>query len=67
MDIARSSYLALMWDKTTGRYQLFKFPLTLPDSSELNWYFTNTGKGHLNGTTRQADACLSGTANPVDN
>ena len=49
VDIARSSYLALMWDKTTGRYQLFKFPLTLPDSSELNWYFTNTGKGHLNG------------------
>ena len=49
VDIARSSYLALMWHQSTVRYQLFKFPLVLPDPSELNWYFTTTGKGHLNG------------------
>ena len=49
VDIAGSSYLALMWDKSTGRYQLFKFPLMLPDPAELNWYFTDTGRGHLNG------------------
>ena len=49
VDIARSSYLALMWDARTSRYQLFKFPLLLPNPSGLNWYFTTTGKGHLNG------------------
>lgn len=49
VDILRSSYLALMWDKSTGRYQLFKFPLTLPDPSTLKWYFTTSAKGHLNG------------------
>ena len=49
VDTAGSSYLALMWDARTGRYQLFKFPLSLPDPSDLDWYFTTTGKGHLNG------------------
>ena len=49
VDMERSCYLALMWDKGTGRYQLFKFPLELPEPSELDWYFTDTGKGHLNG------------------
>lgn len=49
VDIDRSSYLALMWDARTAGYQLFKFPLSLPDPSGLNWYFTTTGKGHLNG------------------
>ena len=49
VDTARSCYLALMWHQSTVRYQLFKFPLMLPDPSELNWYFTTLGKGHLNG------------------
>ncbi len=49
VSLDRSSYLALMWNKTTGQYQLFQFPLALPDPSELFWYFTTTAKGHLNG------------------
>ena len=49
VDISGSSYLALMWNRATGEYQLFKFPLTLPDPSTLKWYFTTSSKGHLNG------------------
>ncbi|MDP3061898.1 MAG: hypothetical protein Q8O40_01610 [Chloroflexota bacterium] len=54
VDIARSSYLVLLWDKKTGKYQLYRYPLVLPDPSTLDWYFpadkTGSGAaGHLNG------------------
>ncbi len=49
VNINKSYYLSLQWDLGTGKYQLFSFPLQLPDPDSLNWYFTDSSKGHLNG------------------
>jgi hypothetical protein len=38
VDLSHSFYLALSWNKK-GEYQLFKFPLALPEPTELNWDF----------------------------
>jgi len=37
IDLAGSSYLALQWDKKTGQYQLYQFPIRLPDPETLQW------------------------------
>lgn len=37
IDISKSSYLLLQWHRKTGRYQLFQFPIQLPDSESLSW------------------------------
>ncbi len=36
IDLTRSYYLALSWNKS-GFYRLFQFPLSLPDPSALEW------------------------------
>jgi hypothetical protein len=38
IDLLKSFYLALSWNHQ-GEYQLFKFPLTLPDADSLQWDF----------------------------
>jgi hypothetical protein len=38
IDLNKSSYLALSWNKK-GEYQLHQFSLDLPDPSTLHWYF----------------------------
>lgn len=55
LDLSRSSYLVLSWNNA-GFYQLHQFPLQLPNSEELTWYFPmGTAKGverlarHING------------------
>lgn len=37
IDTASSSYLVLQWNKKSGYYQLFQFPLKLPSPSSLRW------------------------------
>ena len=37
VDINQSFYLLLQWDKKTGRYQLFQFPIKLPAPEILSW------------------------------
>lgn len=37
VDISKSYYLVLQWDKRSGRYQLFQFPTHLPDPEVLSW------------------------------
>jgi hypothetical protein len=37
IDSSRSCFLSLQWNKGSGNYQLFQFPLTLPDASTLAW------------------------------
>jgi hypothetical protein len=37
IDTSKSSYLLLQWHRKTGRYQLFQFPIQLPDSVLLSW------------------------------
>ncbi|MCA9924870.1 MAG: hypothetical protein KC421_20985 [Anaerolineales bacterium] len=37
IDNEKSFYLTLQWDKRTGSYQLFQFPVDLPDHDELIW------------------------------
>ena len=32
-----SFYLILQWERKSGRYQLFQFPIKLPDPSQLEW------------------------------
>ena len=54
IDLNRSFFLVLQWDKKTARYQLFKFGLSLPNPATLNWYFTTTYKGHLNGDDKDS-------------
>lgn len=55
IDLTKSFYLALSWN-LRGDYQLFKFPLNLPDPTRLTWDFptaNRTRKGssgkHLRG------------------
>ncbi len=55
INIKRSSYLTLMYNKI-GFYQLHWFDISLPDPSEINWYYPSTIvkgitkiAGHLNG------------------
>ena len=38
IDITRSSYLVLSWDKRSSLYQLHQFSLELPDPTRLQWY-----------------------------
>ncbi len=37
VDIARSFYLVLQWNRKTGLYQLYQFPLALPNAQALRW------------------------------
>ena len=37
IDTTRSFILTLQWDKKTGTYQLFQYPIDLPDPSQLHW------------------------------
>ena len=37
VDLARSFYLTLQWDRETGRYKFFQFLLVLPDPEDLSW------------------------------
>ncbi|MBK8988327.1 MAG: hypothetical protein IPM39_20040 [Chloroflexi bacterium] len=37
VDTAKSFYLVLQWERKSGRYQLFQFPVDLPDPRELSW------------------------------
>ena len=50
IDLSRSCYLALSWN-TKGEYQLFKFPLDLPDPLHLSWDFPVI---EINGIVKQA-------------
>ena len=38
VDLSKSFYLALSWN-SKNEYQLFKFPLSLPEPTSLNWDF----------------------------
>ena len=37
VELNGSLYLVLQWDMKLGRYQLFQFPLALPDPTTLKW------------------------------
>ena len=37
VDVGKSFHLLLQWHKRTGRYQLFQFPIHLPDPETLSW------------------------------
>ncbi|MBI1880248.1 MAG: hypothetical protein HYR94_18850 [Chloroflexi bacterium] len=37
VDLTRSFYLTLQWDEKTGDYQLYQFPLKLPNPAVLTW------------------------------
>ena len=37
VDVSKSFYLLLQWDKRFGRYQLFQFPALLPNPETLSW------------------------------
>ncbi len=37
IDGARSSFIVLQWEEKSGRYQLFQYPIDLPDSTSLSW------------------------------
>jgi hypothetical protein len=37
IDLPRSFFLALQWDEAIGAYQLFQFPIDLPDPAGLAW------------------------------
>jgi hypothetical protein len=37
IDLPRSFFLALQWDEPTGAYQLFQFPIDLPEPAGLAW------------------------------
>lgn len=52
VDRSKSSYISLLWNKKTGEYRIFRFPLMLPDPNDLEWYFPKSSRGtaeHLNG------------------
>ncbi len=34
---SKSSYLILQYDRSTGEYQLFQYPIILPDPTKLDW------------------------------
>ncbi|RME45597.1 MAG: hypothetical protein D6796_10240 [Caldilineae bacterium] len=37
VDVSQSFYLLLQWHRRSGRYQLFQFPVHLPDPKTLSW------------------------------
>ena len=37
VDSSRSSFVVLQWEERTGRYQLFQYPIDLPDPASLSW------------------------------
>lgn len=37
IDSNKSFYLVLQWERKSGRYQLFQFPINLPDPDQLKW------------------------------
>lgn len=55
VDISKSFYLALSWN-TQNEYQLFKFPLSLPEPNSLTWDFPTTDKGKASRRLRGQDA-----------
>ncbi len=40
IDTSRSFFLTLQWDKNSGMYQLFQYPIDLPDPTQLCWEVT---------------------------
>ncbi|MCY3684548.1 MAG: hypothetical protein OXH16_24415 [Gemmatimonadetes bacterium] len=44
VDVSQSFYLILQWDKVTGRYKLFQFPIQLPAPETLSWGVSDSGK-----------------------
>ncbi|MEW6400968.1 MAG: hypothetical protein AB1649_04160 [Chloroflexota bacterium] len=57
VDLTKSFYLALSWN-VQGEYQLFKFPLSLPEPSSLEWDFpsvTNDGESKIGRRLRGQD------------
>lgn len=41
VDHRQSFHLCLQWDKRTGRYQLFQYPIYLPSAQNLDWEVTS--------------------------
>ena len=41
IDSTRSFFLTLQWDKMSGLYQLFQYPIDLPNPTQLNWEVRN--------------------------
>jgi transcriptional regulator with XRE-family HTH domain len=41
IDNSRSFFLTLQWHRTTGRYQLFQYPIDLPEPTSLKWEVTS--------------------------
>lgn len=37
IDTSRSSFVVLQWDEKSGQYQLFQYPIDLPDPASLSW------------------------------
>ena len=37
IDTTKSLFLNLLWDEASGEYQLFQFPIELPNLSEIRW------------------------------
>lgn len=37
VEVSQSFYLILQWNKKTGQYKLFQFPIQLPDPKTLSW------------------------------
>lgn len=37
VDSTRSCFVVLQWEERTGRYQLFQYPLDLPEPTSLTW------------------------------
>ncbi len=40
VDNSLSFFLSLQWDRRSGRYQLFRYPIDLPNPAELSWFFS---------------------------
>lgn len=45
VDVAKSFYLILLWDKSTKRYRLYQFDISLPDPSTVTWDFPRAQDG----------------------
>ena len=39
VDLGKSCYLVLSWDRPSGRYQLHQFDIDMPDPESLRWSF----------------------------
>lgn len=55
VDLEESFYLVLLWN-LKGYYQLFQFPITLPDPNQLSWHFPSHERSLLRRHLRGEDA-----------